>query len=46
MVRRVNHLKRLPAETQSALADYLAELAKICPEGAKEYQIVPWPVFW
>ncbi len=45
MARRANHPDRLPQETRSALADYLAELEKAYPAGMKKYQIVPWPEY-
>ena len=45
MARRTSHIERLPQETRSAFADYLAELEKLYPEGTKKYQVVPWPEY-
>ena len=45
MVRRANHSERLPRVTRSALADYLAELENIYPEGAGKYHVIPWPEY-
>ena len=45
MARRASHLEKLPQETRSALADYLTELEKEYPEGARKCQIVPWPEY-
>ena len=44
MARRAS-LEKLPQETRSALADYLAELEKVYPQGARRYQVVPWPEY-
>jgi hypothetical protein len=45
MARRASHPDRLPHTTRSALADYIAELGKLYPEGTKKYQVVPWPEY-
>lgn len=45
MARRASHLEKLPQETRSAFADYLAELEKVYPEGTKKYQVIPWPEY-
>jgi hypothetical protein len=45
MVRRTSQLNRLPREIRDALAEYLAELEKLYPEGKRNCQIVPWPEY-
>lgn len=45
MARRVSPRKKLPSEIRDALADYLAELERVYPEGMKRCQIVPWPEY-
>jgi hypothetical protein len=45
MGRRAYSREKLPQETRNALADYLAELEKLYPEGTKKYQILSWPEY-
>jgi hypothetical protein len=45
MARRASRSEPLPQETRSALADYIAELEKVYPEGRSNYQLVPWPEY-
>jgi len=45
MARKASRLEKLPSEAQSALADYLTELERLYPEGAKKYQVIPWPEY-
>jgi hypothetical protein len=45
MGRRAHSREKLPQETRNALADYLAELEKVYPEGTKRYQVVSWPEY-
>jgi hypothetical protein len=42
MARRGGSPEPLPQEARSALADYIAELEKVYPEGRGKYQLVPW----
>jgi hypothetical protein len=45
MARRASRPDRLPQEIRSALADYLAELEKLYPEGTKKCHVIPWPEY-
>jgi hypothetical protein len=45
MARRASLRKKLPSEMRDALADYLAELERVYPEGTKQCQIVPCPEY-
>jgi hypothetical protein len=42
MTRRASQLRKFPPETRDALAEYLAELAKVYPIGSHTCQVLPW----
>jgi len=45
MGQRARQSNQLPQGIRSTLADYMAKLEQLYPEGGKSYQVVPWPEY-